>query len=119
MRASDARARQQVDRMLREAAAAARYVAGGKERFFDLRTPEFRDGAELRTLHFAETATKIGKPFRRANPLIPWADLDQLRNDLVHEYPEVKAEGVWRFVHDDLPPIVARLRRASYPPPEE
>ena len=105
--------------MLREAAAAERYVAGGKERFFDIRTPEFRDGAELRALHFAETATKIGKPFRGANPLVPWADLDQLRNDLVHEYPEVKADKVWRFVHDDLPAIVRKLRRARYLPPEE
>ncbi|HEY6238596.1 MAG TPA: HepT-like ribonuclease domain-containing protein [Thermoplasmata archaeon] len=105
--------------MAREAAAAERYVSGGKERFFDIRTPEFRDGAELRVLHFAETATKIGKPFRKANPLVPWADLDQLRNDLVHEYPEVKADQVWRFVHDDLPSIVGRLRRAKYPLSEE
>jgi uncharacterized protein with HEPN domain len=115
----EVRARQLVDRMLREAAAAERYVSGGQERFFDIRSPEFRDGAELRALHFTETATKIGKAFRKANPLVPWVDLDQLRNDLVHEYPEVKADRVWRFVRDDLPSIVGRLRRAKYPPSEE
>jgi uncharacterized protein with HEPN domain len=103
--------------MLREAVAAERYVAAGKERFFDIRTPEFRDGAELRALHFTETATKIGQAFRKANPMVPWADLDQLRNDLVHEYPEVKADKVWRFIHDDLPPIVGKLRRAKFAPP--
>lgn len=115
MKAGEARTRLLVDRMLREAAAAERYRAGGKERFFDIRTPEFRDGAELRALHFTETATKVGKSFRQANPTIPWEDLDQLRNDLVHEYPEIKADKVWRFIQDDLPAIVAKLKRAKYP----
>jgi uncharacterized protein with HEPN domain len=101
--------------MLREATAAQRYIAAGKERFFDIRSPEFRDGAELRVLHFTETATKIGKSFRAANSRIEWEDLDQLRNDLVHEYPEVKADQVWRFIHDDLPAIVGKLRRANFP----
>jgi uncharacterized protein with HEPN domain len=105
--------------MLREATAAERYLAGGKERFFDIRTPEFRDAAELRTLHFTETSTKVGKSFRQANPLIPWEDIDQLRNDLVHEYPEIKADKVWRFIHDDLPAIVAKLKRARFLGSEE
>ena len=104
-----------VDRMLREATAAQRYTSRGKASFFDIRSPEIRDAAELRVLHFTETATKVGKPFRNANPLVPWEDLDQLRNDLVHEYPEVNADKVWRFVSDDLPRLVTWLRRARYP----
>lgn len=112
--ASELRARTSVDRMLREAAAAQRYLSRGKEAFFDMRTPEIREATELRILHFTETATKLGRLFRNANPLIPWDDLDQLRNDLVHEYPEVKADQLWRFVHDDLPGLVAKLRRARY-----
>jgi uncharacterized protein with HEPN domain len=115
MKASEARVRLRVDRMLREAASAERYVAGGRERFFDIRTPEFRDGTELRALHFAESGTKVGQSFRKANPGIPWEDIDQLRNDLVHEYPEVKADKVWRFVHDDLPALVVKLKHARYP----
>lgn len=115
MRSSESRVRLLVDRMLREAYAAQRYPAAGKASFFDLRTPEFRDAAELRALHFTETGTKVGRSFRRANPQIPWEDLDQLRNDLVHEYPEVKADKVWRFIHDDLPAIVGRLKHARYP----
>ena len=119
MRASEAKVRLLVDRMLREAAAAERYRAGGKERFFDIRTPEFRDGAELRALHFTETGTKVGQKFRRANPMILWEDIDQLRKDLVHEYPEIKADKVWRFISEDLPVIVARLKRAKYPESDE
>jgi len=114
LRDSEVRVRTLVDRMLREASAAERYLSRGKESFFDLRTPEIRDAVELRILHFTETATKVGRPFRNANPLIPWDDLDRLRNDLVHEYPEVKADKLWRFVHGDLPGLVAKLRRARF-----
>jgi uncharacterized protein with HEPN domain len=119
VKASEARIRLLVDRMLREAAAAERYRAGGKERFFDIRTPEFRDGAELRVLRFTETGTKVGRSFRQANPVIPWEDIDQLRNDLVHEYPEIKADKVWRFISADLPGMVAKLKRANYPESDE
>lgn len=100
--------------MLREAAAAQRYVARGSAAFFDLRTPELRDAVELRVLHFLESSTKLGQRFRRQNPLLPWSELDRLRNDLVHEYPEVRAEAVWRFVTNDLPRLVSQLRRASF-----
>jgi uncharacterized protein with HEPN domain len=112
---SESRVRILVDRMLREAGAAGRYAARGRERFFDIRSPEIRDAVELRILHFTETATKLGRAFRNANPLIPWDELDRLRNDLVHEYPEVKAEKVWRFLSGDLPGLVAKLRRARFP----
>lgn len=115
MKEAEARARALVDRMLREATAAARYASRGKAVFFDLRTPEIRDAAELRILHFTETATKLGRPFRTANPLLPWDELERLRNDLVHEYPEVKAERIWRFLSGDLPALVAKLRRARFP----
>jgi uncharacterized protein with HEPN domain len=101
--------------MLREATAAERYASRGKERFFDIRFPEVRDASELRILHFTETATKVGRAFRNANPLVPWDDLDQLRDDLVHGYPEVKAGKVWKFIRDDLPGLVARLRNARFP----
>jgi len=115
VKGSEARQRGLVDRMLREASAAERYAARGKAAFFDIRTPELRDAAELRILHFAETATKLGRPFRTANRLLPWDELDRLRNDLVPEYPEVKAERVWRFLAVDLPGLVVKLRRARYP----
>ena len=115
MKEAEARTRALVDRMLREAGVASRYAARGKPAFFDLRTPEIRDAAELRVLHFAETATKLGRSFRNSNPMIPWDALEKVRNDLVHEYPEVKAERGWRFLNDDLPPLVAKLRKARFP----
>jgi uncharacterized protein with HEPN domain len=115
MKETEARVRALVDRMLQEAAAAERYVGRGKATFFDVRLPELRDATELKVLHFTETATKVGRAFRNANPLIPWSELDQLRNDLLHDYPEIKADKVWRFVQADLPRLIVKLRRARYP----
>ena len=115
MREPEARTRALVDRMLREAGAAGRLAARGMAALFDLRTPEIRGATELRVLHFAETATKLGRSFRNANPMIPWGALEKLRNNLGHEYPEVKAERLWRFLRDDLPPLVTKLRKARFP----
>ena len=115
MKEAEARTRALVDRMLREAGAAARYAARGKAAFFDIRTPEIRDAVELRVLHFVETATKLGRSFRNSNPMIPWDALERLQNDLVHEYPEVRAERLWRFLSDDLPPLVGKFRKARFP----
>jgi uncharacterized protein with HEPN domain len=114
MKSAESRARLLVDRKLREARAAGRYVARGKEQFFDVRTPEFRDAAELRALHFTETGVMVGQSVRKANPMIPWREFDQRRNDLVHDYPEVEPERVRRIIHDDLHPIAAKLRRARF-----
>ena len=100
--------------MLREADAALRYAARGKGPFFDVRYPELRDAVELRILHFSETATKLGRSFRKANPRLPWDAVDTLRNDLVHEYAAIKSERVWRFVQDELPGLVTKLRRARF-----
>jgi uncharacterized protein with HEPN domain len=100
--------------MVREGEAALRYAARGKGAFFDLRSPELRDAVELRILHFVETATILSRPFRKANPLVPWAAVDELRNNLVHEYWEIKAEKIWRFVEDDLPALMSKLKRARF-----
>lgn len=116
---SESRARALVDRMLREAAQAERYVARGQAIFFDLRTPEIRDAVELRVLHFTESPTKLGKSFRSQNPQIPWQALEKLRNDLAHEYPEVKAGKLWKFAETDLPRLITRLRKATFPPGPE
>lgn len=103
MKDSEVRVRTLVDRMLREAGAAERYASRGKASFFDLRTPEIRDAVELRILHLTETATKLGRPFRNANPLIPWDDLDRLRNDLVPRPPAECGTRICRAVHSIEP----------------
>ena len=33
-----------------------------------------------------------------------------MRNVLIHDYPIIDLEIVWRTIQDDLPPTIARIR---------
>ncbi len=42
---------------------------------------------------------------------LPWADMRDMRNLLVHEYFGADLQTVWETVEHDLPPIVPLLQR--------
>ena len=42
---------------------------------------------------------------------LPWRDMIDMRNVIIHAYPDVELETVWRTVIEDLPPLVATLKR--------
>jgi hypothetical protein len=43
---------------------------------------------------------------------VPWQDVRDMRNILVHEYFGVDLDIVWATVQTDLQPLAASLRRA-------
>jgi uncharacterized protein with HEPN domain len=45
----------------------------------------------------------------RQHPSIPWGDLRELRNFVVHVYFRVEPRLVWETVHRELPAVVRRL----------
>lgn len=51
--------------------------------------------------HFPETAT--------AHPEVPWTAAYLMRNQVAHGYFDVDLGIVWRTIHDDLPPMEARI----------
>lgn len=67
---------------------------------------------------FAEAAGKLSSAFEQANPSVPWKGLRPLRRDVAHPYdagrPPVDPDRVWRFVRDEVPKIVRRLRAAEF-----
>ena len=48
---------------------------------------------------------------RQANGTVPWSQLTELRNRLIHAYDEVDLDVVWQIVAGDLPGLVAELDR--------
>jgi uncharacterized protein with HEPN domain len=61
-----------------------------------------------------ESASKVSPAFKERHSKVPWALMNQLRNHgLVHEYTEVDLEGIWTFVHDELPVMARRPGRAK------
>ena len=57
-----------------------------------------------------EGAYKLSKPFKAANPEVPWDRMTGMRHLIVHDYAKVD----WSIVHDTIrrriPELVAALR---------
>jgi uncharacterized protein with HEPN domain len=77
---------------------------------------EFEDNeviqnAVLRPLEIiGEAAGKISKDFRTQHKEIPWGDMIDLRNRLIHEYFRVDFGAVWDTIQDDLPKLIEQVR---------
>ena len=106
-----------VDEMLRHAAVMAEAVRRGRLSFDDdaLTRYALEHAVEL----FSEAAEKLSARFEQANPAVPWKALRPLRREVAHPYdagrPPVDPERVWRFVQLEVPRIVPKLRRATFP----
>ncbi|MGB4224395.1 MAG: DUF86 domain-containing protein [Syntrophorhabdus sp.] len=57
-----------------------------------------------------ETASKLGRAFHEAHPVIPWAQIIAMRNILIHEYFGMDLGAVWNTIERDLPELKAKLK---------
>jgi uncharacterized protein with HEPN domain len=64
-----------------------------------------------------EAARQVSIEFREMHPEIPWHEIIGMRHRIVHDYLNVDEDVVWEVVRQDLPPLVATLRKIA--PPEE
>jgi len=68
--------------------------------------------------HLSASADPASQRLKRANPLVPWRDLRELRTRLIHQDKRPDPEAVWAFVRDRLPRIERQLRRVRAPRPD-
>ena len=54
----------------------------------------------------------MSEPTRKQLPQIPWADIVDMRNHLIHVYFDIDVGVVWDTVSKDLPPLVTALEDA-------
>jgi len=103
--------------MLREAEIARSYAAESRTKYLaaDTEGLHLRDGLWRHVLQFLESGTRLGQSFRNANPQIPWALIHELRQELVHNYPEVAPDRVRAFALEELPRASRQLRRGRFP----
>jgi uncharacterized protein with HEPN domain len=50
---------------------------------------------------------------RASYPAVPWQDIVDLRNRLIHGYDQVDYDTVWQIVLEDLPQLAAELERIT------
>lgn len=103
--------------MLTEAREIAEYASAGPRAILanDREGKHLRDGLVLHLTHFLESGTKLGKPFRNANPLVAWSRIDAFRQEMVHDYPEITPEESLAFAREVVPTVARRLQRARFP----
>ena len=58
-----------------------------------------------------EAARQIPEDVRQSHPEIQWREIAAMRNKLTHEYFGVNTRVIWRTVHEDLPVIIALLKK--------
>ncbi len=56
-----------------------------------------------------EAASRVPADFRQQYPGVPWQDIADLRNRLIHGYDEVNLDVLWVIVHEDLPKVIVEL----------
>ncbi len=58
-----------------------------------------------------EAASHVPEDVIESHPDVPWRDMADMRNVVVHEYFGVDARVVWETIRSDLSPMVDPLRR--------
>ena len=56
-----------------------------------------------------EAANRVGPSTMASLADLPWRDMIDMRNVIIHAYPDVELETVWRTVVEDLPGLIATL----------
>ncbi len=58
-----------------------------------------------------EAATRVSEPYQLAHPEIPWRNIADTRNRLIHGYDDVNFNLLWDTIQLDLPPLIDQLEQ--------
>jgi len=62
-----------------------------------------------------EAANKVTEETRNKYKDIPWLDIIDMRNHLIHAYFDIDLDILWDTVADDLPPLIETLKKIIQP----
>jgi uncharacterized protein with HEPN domain len=91
-------------------------ITGGKTR----QDYDESDTLQLALAHIiqviGEAADHVSDEFKEAQPQVPWHEIIGMRHRIVHDYMNVDEDVVWSVVKNDLPTLIAILKKTI--PPE-
>lgn len=58
-----------------------------------------------------EAVTNISEEARKNHPEIPWRDIMDMRNKLIHEYFGIDDEAVWKTATENIPALKKQVER--------
>lgn len=84
-------------------------MTGGRSRS-DMDTNRMLNLALVRLMEvIGEAAGRVPENFRSRHPQVPWRDITDLRNRLIHGYDSVDFDRLWTIIQDDLPRLIEQL----------
>jgi uncharacterized protein with HEPN domain len=70
---------------------------------------QLQDAVIRRLLVIAEAARRVSDTTRQERLDISWAEINGMRNRLVHEYDDVDFDIVWDVVQNGIPSLITAL----------
>ncbi len=58
-----------------------------------------------------EAVKNLPMEFRGKHPEIPWQDIADMRNKIVHEYFDIDWDIVWKTIKEDLPELETQIKK--------
>lgn len=80
------------------------YVKGTGREEFTKKENKMMQAAVIREFEIiGEAVSRLSEKIKKENPELPWQDISDMRNKLIHEYFGVNLVIVWKTIEDDLP----------------
>ena len=70
-----------------------------------------QDAVVRRLEIIGEAIRNLPADFKKLHPEVPWQDIADTRNKLIHEYFGVDLKLIWTIAHQDLPPLKAQVKK--------
>jgi uncharacterized protein with HEPN domain len=80
--------------------------------------PQIQDAVVRNIEIIGEAANQINRmapEFIAQHPQLPWDDMRDMRNIIIHAYFDVDFEIVWQTVHEDLPKLKQQIEHLLIP----
>lgn len=85
-----------------------KYISGMS--YDDFRKNDQVMDAVIRNIEIiGEASSKCTLEFRKKYPQIPWREMSDTRNKVIHDYMGVSIEIIWEICKEELPPVMGKL----------
>jgi len=99
-----------IDHILESISAVKDYVAGlDKKKFFE--STQVQDAVIRRVEIIGEAVRNFPKDIIREHPEVPWREIVDMRNLLIHEYFSVDLQETWNVIKQDLPKLERQIEK--------
>ena len=82
---------------------------GKKNKATFMKNEMLQDACLRQLQEIGEACNVVSKAIQKGHPEIEWAQINGLRNIVIHEYFGVDAEIVWNIIKSDLPPFLKNI----------